>query len=1061
MNQSYFSIHSISKTFIIAGIFSVFMFAAASAQAAPQITVKNETNPSYSAGSTFASDVRAEPGDTLIFQMFGNSTSASSFIVTLPADLSYSSDTTDLTITPSASANASGQTITWNFTTNSFQVIQFRAGVVSGSSLGTNHSLSISFTTDGAVSSNSATITTGPIVMGVTPSTGNNLNAVAITALNGHGFTGATKVVLSLDGTTADLTFSDLSGTTITDTSITDAGGTELRVPASFASGSYWVLVTVTTSSTELTTNSDATETVQYTATDGIPPQMTTGSNSYVHETGILTLNFDETIDVSATNTTKITLADASSGGNSLTLDSATVSTTDSAAVTFTLAQADINTISTWGQSANTLYVHINGDSIYDLSANPLSNQGSRTALDTWTEDTTQPTAAITYTQNSATTTSVQPGAVTITVTFDEPIATTPQIAIDQQGTTDIAATNLTGSGTTWTYTYTVVLDDGAAYLDGAATITISNASDYAGNALATTSNATLTIDTLIPSPEISNLSAAANGQTAVTFTWTPTYTASDFSTYKFYWSTSTGVTSANGTEITSATSGYSDLGTAGTNTLVLSGLSAGTNYYAVIYICDTADNCSIVSNEATTQTNQNAIITAPIATGGGGGGGGSSAPTVTSSAKTVSDSGGSLSTTLPSGSITTVTVSEGTFTDSTTISVSEATSSQIADSTLSDSIGTIIGESIVSIVANSSGVAVTEFSQPITLSFTYTASQLGSNNTSTLRVAYFDETTDEWVAIASTIDSTNQIVSALVDHFTLFSLISFLNPPTEAQEGIIEFPEEQPGQILGSSVGVYPNGTLLKAPETSAVWYISGGEKHLILSSAIFESQFNWNDIIELPSARQLDLYAAGTDVTFAVTTLVKEIGEPAVYRVSLAGSVQPILSEKIFLTRGYSFSEVIEVEAGSLNTYLVHAVIDSADSILSGDLVKLVDEPGVYYIEYGQARLVPSADIFQERAFKFGNIRTISEEKFASLAPGADMTYPDGTLVKGDSSAVYVISDGSRRPIVSGSDFEALLYSWDNVVYVPNTLLAAIPESASLTLVQEDFTVAVDLFE
>lgn len=843
----------------MAGVFAASFAVAAEAQAAPQFRVKNT-------GGSFAASVRAEPGETLEFQMFGNNTSSGAFSVTLPSDLSY---TATAFSAPAASTSSSGQTVTWNFNTASNAVIRFTATVAAGGSLGANHTLNVTFSTDTAATSDTATVTTGPIVTGINPSSCNNANAVPFngtangctsgSGIAGHGFTGATSAALSLNGTSADLTF-DLAGATITDTLIY---GPSIRVPASFTPGQYWVLVTVTSSGNTLTTNGDATETVRYTATDGIPPQMQASSNAYVHSTGALMLNFDETIDVSATDKTKITLADASSGGNSLTLDNATVSTTDSATVTFTLAQADINTISTWGQSVNTLYAHIAGSGIYDTSGNPLSNQGSRTSLNTWTKDTTQPTATVTYTQNSAAVTSAKAGALTVTVTFNEPITTaaTPQIAINQQGTTDIGATNLTLSGTdrtAWTYAYTVNLDDASAYLDGSATITVSAATDYAGLTLSSTSNGTFTIDTLVPSPAIATLAASSSGQTQANFSWTPTYSASDFSTYKFYWSTSSGVTSANGTLIDKNTSGYSSLGASSAGALALSSLSAGTNYYAVIYICDAAANCSLSSNQASAQTQQNAVITSPVS--GGGGGSGQSAPT------------------------------------------------------------------------------------------TYQT---------------YNPSTGE--------------------------LTTGAQPPAETE-----------GQVLGSTVGAYPNGTLLKAPGSSAVWYIAGDEKRLIRSAAIFESQFNWNDIINLPSSRQLELYAQGADVPFAAGALVKEMGSPAVYRVNAAGSLQPIISEEVFLAAGLSFSSVVEVEEGFLAAYPVSAYITNADAAYRGDAASM------------------------PRAIQ------------------------DGALVKGDSSSVYAVSDGKKRPIVSAQDFEALLYKWENVRTVPQNELDAIPLGPALQILQ-----------
>lgn len=258
----------------------------------------------------------------------------------------------------------------------------------------------------------------------------------------------------------------------------------------------------------------------------------------------------------------------------------------------------------------------------------------------------------------------------------------------------------------------------------------------------------------------------------------------------------------------------------------------------------------------------------------------------------------------------------------------------------------------------------------------------------------------------------------------------------------------EPQGSVLGGTVGVYPDGTLLKASDSAAVWYISGSQKRLIRSGSVFESQFNWDDIITLPSTRQLDLYEQGSDVAFAPGALVKEAGSPAVYRVSQNGGIAPIISGEVFLGRGWSFADVIEVGAGFLAQYPRVAAIDSKDALYSGDLVKIAGSPAVYYVENNTARVIPSADIFIQRAFQFKNVRTISAEKFDVLARGANITYPDGTLVKGDGPAVYVISNGMKRPIYSGSDFEALFYRWDDIREIPESLLADMPLASPIRL-------------
>jgi len=867
-----------------------FLFFSDSANAATEMKAKGTQDSDYVSATT------AEPEDTISLQMFHNGDSVSTFILTLPDDLTYIRTDT-ASPNPATLSSIDANTYRWTFAPSTFQIIQLTATVASGGSLSTDHTLEASFTTSGAHVSNIASITTGPIVTALTPSSATNASAELIT-ITGHGFLGdggdsVTAVELS-DGTSLDI-----SNITITDTSIS---GPSLKILATQAVGSYYVLVTVTSGTEELTTNADSEESVQYTVTDGIPPQMSTGTNSYGHTSRILTLNFDEIIDVSLTDASKITLVDDLTAGNTITLDNAQISEDDSTQVLFTLSQDDINTVSSWGQLEPTLYIHIAGDGIYDTSSNPLSNQPSRTALDSWIKDVTVSNAVITYTQLGAERTSVQTGDVIITVAFDEPIATTPQIAIDQQGTDDLVATNLIGSGDTWTYTYTVVMDDSSAYVDGDATITISNASDYAGNVLGPTSNTTLIIDTNAPSPAITDLSAAG-ATSSVNLNFTSSYLGIDFSEFRIYYSESTGVDSSNGTLVLTTSS-----------PVQIGSLQAGTNYYFALYICDTAGNCSDKSNEAVARTENNAIVYHPISSGGG-----SSAPAPT----------------------------------------------------------------------------------------TYQT---------------YDPNTDELMIDGDEQDSTEE-------------------PDVDEEEG----------KILGSSVGAYPNGTLFKAPDSSAVWHIVGDEKHLILSGAIFKTRFNWNDIIELPSSLQIDLYAQGNDARFSVGTLVKEIGNSAVYRVSFSEGLQPILSGDLFLARGYEFENVIEVEQGFLSDYHFEPYITDEGRIYSGDIVRHVDTEDLYLIENNQARLIPSQDIFEENAFNLENARMVSKDRFVKFASGSDVFYPDGTLVAVDDSAIYVVSDGRKRLLASSADFDALLYDWDNVKYISETLLAQIRSGPGIHLIQD----------
>ena len=60
------------------------------------------------------------------------------------------------------------------------------------------------------------------------------------------------------------------------------------------------------------------------------------------------------------------------------------------------------------------------------------------------------------------------------------------------------------------------------------------------------------------------------------------------------------------------------------------------------------------------------------------------------------------------------------------------------------------------------------------------------------------------------------------------------------------------------------------------------------------------------------------------------------------------------------------------------------------------------------------------------------------------------DGTIITSpESSAVYIISDGRRRPVISGEAFEKLGYAWDNIHDVPQKVVDLHPLGDPLDLI------------
>ena len=208
------------------------------------------------------------------------------------------------------------------------------------------------------------------------------------------------------------------------------------------------------------------------------------------------------------------------------------------------------------------------------------------TSGSTFTVDNTAPTATIAY---SSAAPYKENDSVTITATFTESLTTTPKIAIS--GVSSINATDMSGSGTTWTYSYTAPAGDGTE------TISLSAGTDAAGNEItAVPTNNTFTVDNTAPTATIA-YSTTGPYKENDSVTITATFTESLTTTPKIAIS---GVSSINATDMSGSgtTWTYSYTAPAGDGTETIS-LSAGTDAAGNEVVADPTNNTFTVDNTA------------------------------------------------------------------------------------------------------------------------------------------------------------------------------------------------------------------------------------------------------------------------------------------------------------------------------------------------------------------------------------------------------------------------------------------------------------------------------
>ncbi|MDP2586529.1 MAG: hypothetical protein Q8P32_02040 [Candidatus Komeilibacteria bacterium] len=125
-----------------------------------------------------------------------------------------------------------------------------------------------------------------------------------------------------------------------------------------------------------------------------------------------------------------------------------------------------------------------------------------------------------------------------------------------------------------------------------------------------------------------------------------------------------------------------------------------------------------------------------------------------------------------------------------------------------------------------------------------------------------------------------------------------------------------------------YPTGALITDSSTGGVYWVQAGEKFPIMAPEILRVNYPDRKIL---SARpeELEKYPKGEAIKFKEGTLIKSRDSEIVYFVS-GGKKLPIASEQAFVSRGYSWSDVVETNQVAVEMLLTGPALEPID--LSG---------------------------------------------------------------------------------------------------------------------------------
>lgn len=225
----------------------------------------------------------------------------------------------------------------------------------------------------------------------------------------------------------------------------------------------------------------------------------------------------------------------------------------------------------------------------------------------------------------------------------------------------------------------------------------------------------------------------------------------------------------------------------------------------------------------------------------------------------------------------------------------------------------------------------------------------------------------------------------------------------------------------------IYPDGSLLQAEGEPGVWLIQYGKKRPFLTKGALISRFDENKIITVNKA-DLDKYEKGAPIKFPQYSVLR--APDSTLYLLVDNKKREFSSNEAFRLIGINPEEILDASWEDVNSYDEGKEITENSTYPTGALVQNNKTGGVYWVIEGEK--APILDrIFLSTKFKNKNIFQVSPEELENYETVDPVLFDNGELVKSpNSSIVYLISDGKKRPIADEETFVGLGYKWQNII-------------------------------
>ena len=188
--------------------------------------------------------------------------------------------------------------------------------------------------------------------------------------------------------------------------------------------------------------------------------------------------------------------------------------------------------------------------------------------------------------------------------------------------------------------------------------------------------------------------------------------------------------------------------------------------------------------------------------------------------------------------------------------------------------------------------------------------------------------------------------------------------------------------------------------------------------------------------SQSQVDLFSESRFLKYPDGSLLQIKDNPTIYLIQDGRKRNFNITAKQFTALGFDFARVHFVQEADLASY------PEADAIKYGpDGQLLSDGQRVFLIQNGKKRWIPSGTLFTALGYGWSKVKLAAAD-LKNYLDDAVVSYPDSALLQASGSeTVYLVSGGKLARFISAEIFLNLKYSWSKIKKIPIEELAYYP--------------------